>query len=179
MAGSFYLHFVHGSRPLKKYRKSEAKLPGGFFGGHIYIQSGETVYGFEPVDRSRIHLFPQKKINGFFRKEDMRDWRTSINDQKMTSIEVSADEAKIAFLNNLLESYAVKTPYDYAVFGMRCGSSTYQILSMLGYFTCTSRFSAIVRIPVPKILRKKMVRTAAANKYRIKTQDGNMKRKWE
>ena len=53
------VHFVYGSKPLKKYKSTEQKIVGGLHGGHVSIQVEENDYSFEPINR--IHIFPHKK----------------------------------------------------------------------------------------------------------------------
>jgi hypothetical protein len=178
METSFRVHFVYGSRPKKEFRKTEEKVPGGLFGGHISIQSGEYVYGFESIDRKRIHIFQKRKFNSIFTKEHPDKWLKVNNDQKMLSIEVPVDNEKLVRLNRILEEFHRKTPYDYAVFGMRCGASTYQILCVIGIFPPASRFEAMLRIPYPGILRRKLLRIAGAKNFRIYNQAGKDTRIW-
>lgn len=179
MGNSFLIHFVYGSKPKKEFLSDEGKVPGGLLGGHIFIQSGENVYGFESTDRKRIHIFPHRRFNSIFKKEHLNDWKKATGDQKMTSIEIPVEMGIFRHLDSILENFNNQTPYDYAVFGMRCGSSTYQILSELGFFPVGPEIIAIFRIPYPGILRKKMLRMAEANNYSIKLQPGNDKRTWE
>lgn len=179
MPPSFYIHFIHGSKPSKEYRNTGEKVPGGLLGGHIYIQVAENVYGFESIDRKRIHIFPQRKFNSVYKKEFLGNWKISIADQKMTSIKIPVDELKFSQLKNILEIYCSKVPYDYAVLGMRCGSSSYQILSELGLFPVSSRMTAMMKVPVPRILRKKMLIMAHQNNFSITKQTGSEKRIWE
>lgn len=179
METSFRVHFVYGSRPKREFRKTEEKVPGGLFGGHISIESGGYVYGFESIDRKRIHIFPKRKFNSTFTKEPRREWAQKNNDQKMISIEVPADKEKLLRLNNILEDFHRKTPYDYAVLGMRCGASTYQILAELGLFQQATGFKSMLKIPYPSILRKKLLRIANSENFRIHKQAGNGRRVWE
>jgi hypothetical protein len=179
MPESIFIHFVHGSKPSREYRYTGEKVPGGLLGGHIYIQVAENVYGFESIDRKRIHIFPQRKFNSVFKKEYLGAWKVSTHDEMMTSIEIPVDELKLSHFKNILEIYCSKVPYDYAVLGMRCGSSSYQILSELGFFPVSSRMTAMLKVPVPRILRKKMLSIAHENNFRITKQSGSDKRIWE
>ncbi len=179
MGNSFHIHFVYGSKPKREFRNIGERVPGGLLGGHIYIQSGENVYGFESIYHNRIHIFPHRRFNSIFKKEHLNDWKTATGDQKMASIEIPVEATAIRHLNNLLENFHRQTPYDYAVFGMRCGSSTYQILSELGIFPVASKIVTMLRIPYPGILRKKMLRIAETSNYKVTTQAGNTRRTWE
>jgi hypothetical protein len=179
MSQNIHIHFIYGSVPLKEFRNTEEKVPGGLLGGHIYLQSGQNVFGFEPIDRTKIHLLPRKKFNSRYTKEYYSDWYKHIRDKKLVSIEIPLSDASGNYLKILLENYHRSTPYDYAVFGMRCGASTYQILSESGLFPLSSEFIAMLRVPVPGILRKKLLKMAEEDKLKITRQAGNQGRKWE
>jgi hypothetical protein len=179
MSQSIHIHFIYGSVPLKEFRYTGEKVPGGLLGGHIYLQKGQNVFGFEPIDRTKIHLFPRKKFNSRYTKEDYSDWYQHIRNKKLVSIEIPLSDTSGNYLNILLENFHRKTPYDYAVFGMRCGASTYQILSEAGLFPLSSGFKAMLRVPVPGILRKKLLKIAEEDNLKITRQAGNQERKWE
>lgn len=179
MSQSIHIHFIYGSVPLKEFRNTDEKVPGGLLGGHIYLQTGQNVFGFEPIDRTRIHMFPHKKFNSIYTKEKYTDWYQHIRDKKLLSIEIPLSDSSGKYLNILLENFHRRTPYDYALFGMRCGASTYQILSETGLFPLTSGFGAMLRVPLPRILRKKLLKMAAERQLTITRQAGNPGRKWE
>lgn len=174
-----HIHFIYGSVPVKEFRNTEETVPGGLLGGHIYLQAGHNVFGFEPFDKNKIHLFPRRKFNSTFTKEVYSSWIKNNKEKKLVSIEIPLSYETERYLNVLLENFHRKTPYDYAVFGMRCGSSTYQILSETGIFPVNSRFVAMIKIPFPRILRKKMLIMAKNNNYKVSRQQGNQKRMWE
>lgn len=179
MEQTVIIHFLHGSKPRKEYRDTEEKVHGGLLGGHIWIQTSDYLYGFEPAYKKRVHLFPRKKFNAVYTKDNYSEWKTKNSNQKITSIELPISEGNFIILNGLLEDYHLKTPYDYAVAGMRCGAATYQLLSETGYFTPASNFISMIKAPAPKTLRRKLLKLAGENNYKIILQQGTDRRIWE
>jgi hypothetical protein len=173
------IHFIYGSSPKKDFRKEEEKIPGGLLGGHIFIQAGEFFYGFESINRKKIHLFPRKIFNSVYTKEHISSWSKNHLHEKMMSIELPVNSQIINKVISILESYHRNTPYDYAVLGMRCASSTYRVLSEAGFFPIASNFKSMILIPYPAVLRKKVLRIAESNNYTIETQQGSTRRIWE
>lgn len=179
MENSLIIHFIYGSKPKQEFRDVEEKIPGGLLGGHIFIQCGENYYGFESVNRKKIHLFPRKKFNSIYTKEHISNWTSNHNHEKILSIELPVETRTLNKIYYLLEKFHQKTPYDYAVMGMRCASSTYQVLSEAGFFPFASNFKSMFLIPYPAVLRKKVLRIARSNSYKIKIQSGSSRRIWE
>lgn len=179
MENPLIIHFIYGSKPKREFRDIEEKIPGGLLGGHIFIQTGEYYYGFESVNRKNIHLFPRKKFNSIYTKEHISSWSFSHKHEKMMSIELTVVPGTLNKIIAAVESYHQKTPYDYAVLGIRCASSTYQILSEAGFFAFASNLKSMILVPYPSILRNKVLRIATANNYIIKTQVGSSRRIWE
>jgi hypothetical protein len=176
---TLHLHFLYGSKPKKKFKEFEKKVFGGINGGHIYLQLDEYVYGFEPADEKKLHIFPKKKFNSIFRKENYISWKKFIVNKKVTSIEIPLDIINKTYLLNLFEDYCTKTPYDYAFFGMRCAASSYQILSDIGLFPPISRLSTILKVPYPRVIRRKLLKTAVKCDFKIIKQQGSTTRIWE
>jgi hypothetical protein len=173
------IHFIYGSKPEKEFKDTEEKIPGGLLGGHIFIQCGEYYYGFESINRKKIHLFPRKIFNSVYTKEHISSFSQSHNHEKILSIELPVNQGAHNQIIILLESYHQKTPYDYAVLGMRCASSTYQLLSGAVFFPFASNLKSMILIPYPAILRKKVLRIAKSKSYTIKSQPGSSRRIWE
>src|SRR5215470_20254218 len=56
------VHFLYGSKPVKKYRETEPKWFGGILGGHVGIEGdSDEIVSFRP--RGNFHLFAKKKNN--------------------------------------------------------------------------------------------------------------------
>jgi hypothetical protein len=179
MEKKFSIHFLYGSRPRKEYRDTEEKVRGGLLGGHIWLQPDDYVYGFEPLDKCKVHFFPKKKFNGIYTKDHFSEWKLSISNQKITSIEIPLSDGNHIIMKGLLEDYHTKAPYDYAILGMRCGAATYQLLSETEFFPPASYFVSTIKIPWPRILRKKLLKMTSEKNYRITRQQGTDRRIWE
>jgi len=53
------VHFLYGSRPLKKYKHSEPKWFGGILGGHVGIEGDSgSIVNFLP--KGKFHWFAKK-----------------------------------------------------------------------------------------------------------------------
>src|SRR4029079_15104716 len=76
-------------------------------------------------------------------------------------------------------AYSKQVPYCYAVFGMRCGASTYDVLAQLGFFPRYSKFKTFMKIIYPGKLRKRLLLKAEQNHWTIICKEGTPKRKWE
>lgn len=75
--------------------------------------------------------------------------------------------------------YLKQTPYDYALFGMRCGAAAYDILSKLDILPKHSIGKTYKKIFYPRKLRKRLFKKAVENSWIIVRQNGSLKRKWE
>jgi hypothetical protein len=82
-------------------------------------------------------------------------------------------------LDSITSAYVKQVPYCYAVFGMRCGSSTYDILAQIGIFPKYPRFKTSMKIFYPRRLRKRLIAKAEKNNWVIIRKQGTPKRKWE
>src|SRR5687768_8503743 len=123
------INFLYGSRPAKGYRQQESKLFGGIKGGHVNIEAGGRVLDFTPGNNP---LFPHnKKPSGGFSINQSVNWD---GDDKWKTIVVPVSEDQYMELQKLFDSVAAKTPYDYAIFGMRCAAASYDVLSKIGLF---------------------------------------------
>lgn len=59
---SIKIHFLHGSKSAKCCRKTEGKWFGGIHGGHVYMQLGNELMSFYPLNN--WHIFSKKKDIG-------------------------------------------------------------------------------------------------------------------
>jgi hypothetical protein len=172
---SIKLNFLYGSKPAKGYKKSEAKHFGGLKGGHVNIEANGRVLDFLP---GNCPIFPQnKKPTGGYYINSHISWDTSIT--KCMSITIPVTALQLRQLENLFDSFSKKTPYDYAVFGMRCAAASYDVLSKTGLVKKMSQQKNIVKHFYPKLLRKRMLRWAATHHYPVIVHDGRPSRKWE
>jgi len=169
------LNFLYGSKPAKDHRQSESKVFGGLKGGHVNIEANGKVLDFMPGD---CPLFPKNKNpTGGFRINNDVYWNTT--EDKWTTILIPVTPAQMNHLDSLFNLYQRSTPFDYAVFGMRCASASYYVLSKIGLFERISDRKNVTIHFYPKLLRKRMVRWAAKNHYPIIEHEGKSTRKWE
>lgn len=168
------LNFLYGSRPAKGYRQQESKLFGGIKGGHVNIEAGGRVLDFTPGNNP---LFPQnKKPSGGFSINQSVNWD---GDDKWKTIIIPVSEEQYMALQKIFDSVAARTPYDYAIFGMRCAAASYDVLSKIGLFKPYSNDKNVITHFYPKLLRKKILKWADRNNYTIISNEGRPSRKWE
>jgi hypothetical protein len=169
------LNFLYGSKPAKGYKESESRLFGGLKGGHVNIEANGKVLDFMPGD---CPLFPKNKNpTGGFRINNNVYWDTS--GDKWTTILIPVTAAQMNRLDSLFNTYRQATPFDYAVFGMRCASASYYVLSKLGLFEEISNRKNVTKHFYPKLLRKYMLRWASKHDYPVIKYKGKNTRKWE
>ena len=168
------INFLYGSKPAKGYHQQESKLFGGIKGGHVNIEAGGRVLDFTPGNNP---LFPHnKKPSGGFSINQSVSWD---GDDKWKTIIVPVSEEQYMELQKLFDSVASKTPYDYAIFGMRCAAASYDVLSKIGLFKEYPNTKNVATHFYPKLLRKKVLKWADKNNYTVISNDGRSSRKWE
>lgn len=169
------INFLYGSRPAKGYKDSESKLFGGIKGGHVNIEAGDRVLDFLCGNNP---LFPNKKSpTGGFKINQSVNWDTATN--KWASVLVPVSSQQYNLLQHLFDSLSAKTPYDYAIFGMRCAAASYDVLSDIGLFKKIPNPKNISKHFYPKLLRKKVLKWAEENNYMVISKEGRTSRKWE
>lgn len=169
------LNFLYGSKPAKDHEQSESKVFGGLKGGHVNIEANGKVLDFMP---GNCPLFPKNKNpTGGFRINSNVYWDTT--EDKWTTILIPVTPAQMNRLDSLSSLYQRATPFDYAIFGMRCASASYYVLSEVGLFTKISNRKNVTIHFYPKLLRKRMIRWAAKNHYPVIKHEGKSSRKWE
>ncbi len=170
------INFLYGSKPAKGYKQSESKRFGGIKGGHVNIELNGKCLDFGPG--GNCHVFPShKNPNGNFVLNNGVWWDTL--KEKSAYILVPITKLQADSLQRIFNSYAAKTPYDYAVFGNRCASASYQALSLIGVIDKKSNTGNVISNFYPKLLRKKLYKWAKRNNYYVKRFEGRKSRKWE
>jgi hypothetical protein len=170
------VNFLYGSVPAKGYKETEAKRFGGLKGGHVNIEANGKVLDFRPFENCPV--FPNnKKPTGGFELNSHIKWDTTSD--KFITILVPVTPVQMHKLDSLFNLYSQHTPYDYAVFGMRCAAASYDVLSEIGLFKELSNKENIAQHFYPKLLRKKVFKWAKKNNYSIIEHEGRMSRKWE
>jgi hypothetical protein len=171
--------FLYGSRPKYKYRKTEKRIFGGIHSGHVSIQLGDVDYGFSPTKKP-VHIFPKSSCDrcDFFDTTIFNNPRHR-PDEKTAVVIIPLRKDQYLRLDSILRLYAVATPYDYAVFGMRCSSSAYDVLSQIGLFKKKKRFANMITTFYPRRMRKRIYKMACKNNYTITLTPGRKTRVWE
>ena len=176
-----YIHFMHGSYP-KKDCIDQRKSVGGLLGGHIEIEIEGLVYGFEFGNRQKIHVFPRKTPRSFNSKctvKQKADWLQETKYDRITTIVIPIDASKKRQLIDQFQSDHLQAPYDYAFFGMRCASYTYESMANAGIMTKKPGVAYILNAFYPRQLRKKMLRWAKYNGIGVEYKEGIGCRVWE
>lgn len=172
------VHFLYGSKPKKQFSNIEKKWFGGLHGGHVSIETGNEIIGFEP--KGKLHIFSSRRNkHSFFRREDLRAWAGDTATKKYVSIKIPITASQYQSIRQAHTEYLYSSPYDYAFFGMRCAAATYEILSKAGVVKGRSNFRNVITHFYPKLLRKKMLKLATKRGYLITSQPGRETRKWE
>jgi hypothetical protein len=177
------VHFLYGSKPQKKYKDTEQKWFGGILGGHVGIEGDSNVI---------INFIPKGKFHWFNKKNDRHSAYTThtVNDfysifggntdsVKKTIIYIPITKQQRQKFDSIANVYLKQTPYDYAFIGMRCGGAAHDILGQLNIMPNYSYTKTYKKIFYPKKLRKRLLKKAVVNGWKIIKQDGSIKRKWE
>ena len=176
------IQFLYGSKPLKKYKSTEKKWFGGILGGHVGIEDdSEKFYSFEIHGKNKI--FNGKAANSIYKIEPANEFwsvmRTDEDSIKKTTIIIPISPQQKQKFDSITSQYCKNVPYCYAVFGMRCGASTYDILAQIGILPRYSHFKTSMKIFYPRKLRKRLIAKAEKNHWTIIRKEGTPKRKWE
>ena len=170
--------FRYGSIPVEGFENHEYNEVGGLYGGHVSLGIDSTEIGFG--DLHRIHLFSNdKNRNSAFYRMPFQEFENEGRGKKYVTFLVPITDEQYIKLKSILQDYIDRTPYDYAFFGMRCTSATYEILSQIGLFPVLTRNRNIISNFYPKLLRRKMFKLASKNHFTIISQGGRLSRIWE
>lgn len=177
------VHFLYGSKPLKKYKASEKKWFGGVLGGHVGIE-GDTnkILNFSHV--GKFHVFNEKKNrHSRFRLHTPTDFYKifggTTDSTKQAIVYIPITKKQKQQFDSISTAYLKQTPYDYALFGMRCGAASYEILSQLNILPNYSPSKTYTKIFYPKKLRSRLLKKATQQGWVIEKHNGSLKRKWE
>jgi hypothetical protein len=177
------LHFLYGSKPLKKYKTSEKKWFGGILGGHAGIERDTNqILSFSP--NGKFHWLSKKnnKHSRYSLKSEEGFYGIlggHPDSVKKAIVHVPITMQQKQLLDSISICYLAETPYDYAFLGMRCGAATYEVLGQLGIVHAYSIGTTSRKIFYPKKLRKPLLKEARLNGWKIERQEGSKRRKWE
>lgn len=176
------VQFIYGSRPKKQHKDTEQKWFGGILGGHVGIEGDSgRFYSFEKVGKNKV--FNGKADNSVYKLETEEEFwnvmKTKEDSLKKATIVIPITQQQKLKLDSITSVYLNQVPYCYAVFGMRCGASTYEILAQMGILPEYSQFKTYMKIFYPRRLRKRLLSKAKQNNWTVIRQEGTPKRKWE
>ncbi|MGZ3880137.1 MAG: hypothetical protein ACXVBJ_15945 [Flavisolibacter sp.] len=176
------VQFIYGSKPLKKYKETEKKWFGGIHGGHVGIEGDSgKFYSFEIAGKNK--LIGGKPDNCAYRCVTSEHFwsimKTREDSIKFATITIPLTASQKHKLDSITTAYMLRVPYSYAVFGMRCAASTYEILAQIGILPEYSPLKTSMKIFYPRRLRKRLLRKAEKNNWMVTRKEGTPKRKWE
>ena len=174
------IHFLYGSKPKAE---GEPKWFGGYLGGHVGLGTDSNqILNFLP--HNGFHYFGSKKnkLSHFVSstyKQFYEILEGDYRDNKKAIVYIPVTKEQSLKFDSIQQVYQKDTPYDYAFVGMRCGSSSYDILAQLGFLPIWKRGKMVRRIFYPRRLRKRVIRLANEHNWKIRREEGTDKRKWE
>ena len=182
---SIYLkvHFLYGSKPKAAYKDTEPKWFGGKFGGHVGIEADSLqILNFIPTGKH--HAFAKNKTpESAFVVHHPQSFYAILggdgNNVKKAIFYIPITHTQKQLIDSISIAYLQKSPYDYAIFGMRCGAAAYDILAQLDILPAYSINKTYKKIFYPKKLRKRLFKLAKARNWLVHTEQGSDTRKWE
>ena len=177
------VHFLYGSKPKWDYRDTEKSWFGGVLGGHVGIE-GDSGKILNFLNKGNFHVFSNKNnMHSRFALHGSRNFYEILGGKsdsvKKAIVFVPITKEQKQIFDSLSSAYLNQTPYDYALFGMRCGAAAYEILAQLGILPAYSIKKTSKKILYPEKLRKRLFEKAVANRWPIWRQNGSSKRIWE
>jgi hypothetical protein len=171
-------------------------------GGHVTIEyAHDKALSFQPVHYDGLggagHLFSrskEKNFNACFRiYTEKRSWNVlgnyynNIDSLRRAVFIIPVTATQQHQLDSLATAYTQHTPYDYAFFGMRCASASYQFLKEAGLVTEYKHhiwFNIFTTRDFRNALYKDYVRNRDKDKdkgkgWRLETTRGSLSRQWE
>lgn len=171
------INFLYGSKPVRKFKSTEKPLFGGIHGGHVSIEVDSVDVSF--TKKGKFHIFPNKKFHSHYIKKELKDSVLYRQGHKWVYIVIPVTEKQYNKIVEIQNRYLEKSPYDYAFFGMRCAAAAQDVLGQSGVLPYKNKFHNILTTFYPRPLRKRMLKMAKLNGYRIYSQPGKESRKWE
>lgn len=170
--------FRYGSKPAYGFEKTEHDDFGGIHGGHVCLGIDSVIVGFDsPVG---FNIFPNKRnMKGMWVCEEETEYMKDTISKKYAIVEIPISDSQYHHLNEILADYLNNSPYDYAFFGMRCASATYDVLSQIGIVKQKSYSGIVYSVFYPRLLRKKIFRLARQHSFKIMRLKGRKSREWE
>jgi hypothetical protein len=176
------VHFLYGSKPTKQYRATEKKWFGGLLGGHVGLEweTGKVLH-FAP--KGKFHKWAKKVKHGKYIYGSQQEFyeilggKLDSNQSAIVNIPISYLQKKT--LDSIAQLYLTNTPYDYAFIGFRCGSASYETLAQIGILPKLGNTITKLSIFYPRKTRKRILKLAMENNWKIERKKGTICRKWE
>lgn len=164
-------------------------------GGHVGIEYAPgKVLSFQPETYGGLaasgHILPnfkKRNFNSCFRTVTVsRMWNclgnhyNNIDSLRRAVFVIPITAAQHRALDSLVGAFTTKTPYDYAFFGMRCASSSYDVLQIAGILPRAEM--TWYNVFTTKEFRYLLYREYLRNKdkgWELYTSRGSVSRKWE
>jgi hypothetical protein len=177
------VHFLYGSKPLKAFKNTEQKWFGGMIGGHVGIaMDSNKILNILPKGHFHYVAHGTNK-HSIYRFDDFKTFYeilgNDVSQVKKAIVYIPISPQQKVIFDSIANAYTSNTPYDYAFLGMRCGGASHDILGQLGIVQNWGYRKTFLRIFYPKILRKKILKKAKVNHWKIYTEPGCTTRKWE
>lgn len=177
------VHILYGSKPLKKYKDTEAKWFGGILGGHIGIEGdSDKIVNFIP--RGKFHRFAQNRnkhsaytvhsVRAFYKY-----FRNSPDSVKKAIVYIPVTVQQQQQFDSIAAVYLRQAPYDYAFLGMRCSAAAHDILGQLAIMPDYGYPKTWRKVFYPRKFRKRLYRKAKAHHWKIERENGSVTRKWD
>lgn len=177
------VHFLYGSKPKKEYRDTESKWFGGIMGGHVGVENGNgQILNFLP--KGKFHwLKSREEYHSTFSMHDYDGFYQILGGKteevKKAIVYVPITSQQYQAFDSLAREYLRQTPYDYALFGMRCAAAAYDVLSQVGVFPVYPVRKTYKKVFYPKKLRKRLLKLAHRHNWKVYREPGDDKRIWE
>src|SRR3984957_7664262 len=180
--------FIYGSYPAKGYAPTASKWFGGIHGFHVALEiapdSGLSFRNAKPP----CHVFPRRRPNSIWEIKTVHgmwecfpphNYKEDDLNRAVITIPVTAEQKRK--IDSMATAYLRKTPYDYAVAGMRCASASYEIMAKAGLLKEYGS-STWWKIIMPRDLRTlllKKARSPEGKDWRVALYPGCGRRIWE
>lgn len=176
---SIQVYFLYGSRPAKGYKKQEKKMFGGIHGGHVSIGVDDNIVGFGPVGKFHLLAKRRKNCHSGYRCEEQTSFNIDSVGKKYVTITIPLADSQYVKIQQIHNNYLNNPPYDYAFMGMRCAAASYDVLSQIGILKKKSHTATALSIFYPRRLRRRMLKMAKENGWKVHRKEGSKTRIWE
>lgn len=152
-------------------------------GGHVGIEGdSDQIVNFLP--KGKFHWIAKSQLmHSTYAEHSFNDFYAILGGNpdsvKKMIVYIPVTLEQKAIFDSLTKAYLLQTPYDYALIGMRCGAAAYDILGQMGILPNYSQKRIAAKIFYPKKLRKRLIKKAAEEQWKVEASEGSVKRKWE